>query len=381
MKKIVILGSTGSIGTQTLEVVEKYPKNFKVIGLAAHSNYKLLAQQAKKFNVKHIALYNEDKLNELKKLIQSENIYVGQAGINFLATLDEADLIVSSIVGTQGILSTYEAVKAKKNIALANKESLVFAGDIIMPLARKKKCHIIPIDSEHSAIWNLLKDRRKEKIKQIVLTASGGPFFNTPIEKFKNITIEEALKHPKWNMGAKISIDSATMLNKGFEVIEAHHLFDIDYKNINVVVHPQSLVHSMIKDKDGFYYAQIGPHDMRFPILSALFYDKKMVDNLFEDFDITDNESFQFFKPDYNKFPLLQLAFDVGKEGGILPAVFAVADDLAVEKFLNKEIAFTEIPLFIKKIIDSYVKKNIKTPSIDELLNIAKEIKETHASI
>ncbi len=383
MKRIVILGSTGSIGKSTLDVVRHYPEHFQVIGLSARNNISLLAQQAKEFRVKEIGIAGHHNFKELKTLCPECNIHAGEASYTALCNIKNIDMVVSSIVGADGLLPTYTAIKNGHDVALANKESLVLAGDIIIPLAKKMGCTITPIDSEHSAIWNLLRTLRPGHADRLTLTASGGPFFRKDMKQFKNITIKQALKHPTWNMGAKITIDSATMMNKGLEVIEAHHLFGYSFEKIDVVIHPESIIHSMVKSTDGMFYAQIGPHDMKFPILSALTHDTS-IKNTMKNFGIdqlAELGKMTFFKPDMKKFPLLKLAYDVGKAGGILPAVFTAADDIAVQMFLEKKIGFTDIYRKISKEIERFSKKSLKEkPDIFTILDMIKEIK-SHPSL
>lgn len=379
MKKIVILGSTGSIGKSTLDVVRHYPNLFKVVGLSARSNVQLLAQQAKEFKVKDIGIANLNGGKQLNALCPSCRIHVGEESYTELCALDDVDMVVSSIVGAEGLMPTYTAIQKGHDIALANKESLVLAGDIIIPLARKKGCAVTPIDSEHSAIWNLLRTLKPGYAERLTLTASGGPFFNRDLRDFKSISVEQALKHPTWKMGAKITIDSATMMNKGLEVIEAHHLFGYGFDKIDVIIHPESIIHSMIKSVDGMFYAQIGPHDMKFPILSALTHDRT-VQNTMRPFGIdqlAELGKMTFHKPDFRKFPLLKLAYEVGKAGGILPAVFTAADDVAVQLFLDGKIGFMDIHRYIRSAINRYEKTSWpKKTEIADIILIMKEIKE-----
>ncbi len=377
IKNLVILGSTGSIGKSTLDVVRHFSDRFKVIGLSARSNIHLLAQQAKEFGVKQIGIAGTQHFKELSSLCPGCKIHAGADSYTSLCSLPQIDMVVSSIVGAEGLLPTYTALMNGHDIALANKESLVMAGSIIMPLAKKKGCVITPIDSEHSAVWNLLKTLHKEHIEKVTLTASGGPFFKTPLKKFQKITVEQALKHPTWSMGAKITIDSATMMNKGFEVIEAHHLFDMSFDKIKVIIHPESIIHSMVKSDDGMFYAQIGPHDMKFPIFSALTYDCR-IKNTMKNFgmdQLAELGKMTFFKPDLRKFPLLRMAYEIGKEGGILPAVLTAADDVAVRKFLSGAIGFMGIHKYIQKEISRYAStSNNQTPNITTIQDIIKEV-------
>lgn len=373
MKKLVILGSTGSIGRNTLEIIRRYPENFKVIGLAAGSNLAMLAKQVQEFKPEYAALYDHKKHTALKNRLPGTEILSGEQGLKDMACIPQADIIVSAISGIHGLIPTYAAAQAGKNIALANKESLVLAGHLILANIKKNKAVLTPVDSEHSAVWNLLKHTNTKKVREIVLTASGGPFLHRKTDTFTSITIKNALTHPTWNMGAKITIDSATMMNKGFEVIEAHHLFGFPYDKIKVVIHPESVIHSLIHSTDGSYYAQLAPPDMKLPILSALDPSGKLENN-FSKFDLTKLGGLTFLKPDLKKFPLLKLAYTAGKEGGILPAVLAAADDMAVQKFLNKEIAFTDIYRLTNRALNKYAKQNIKAPSLETILEVTQEI-------
>lgn len=374
MKKIVILGSTGSIGQSALEVIRTYPEEFKVVGLSAKNNYKLLKEQAEEFKVKNIGIENEVHYSILRKSLPSVKIWTGKDSYTVLTGLPEADLVLSAIVGIEGLLPTWHAINSYKNVALANKESLVVAGDILMSFAKKKKVKIIPVDSEHNAIWSILSFVPKEKLKKIILTASGGPFFKKSISSLKKVTIKEALNHPTWNMGAKITVDCATMINKGFEVIEAHHLFGVPYDNIEVIIHPESVIHSLVQTKDGSYYAKLGQRDMKFPILSALS-EGKIVESRFPTLDLKNLSGLNFFQPDLRKFPLLKLSYEVGKKGGIFPAIFAAADELAVKNFLKGKISFVEIYRFIEKRLKKAEDLNIPSDiTITDIFEITKDI-------
>jgi 1-deoxy-D-xylulose-5-phosphate reductoisomerase len=379
MKRIVILGSTGSIGKSTLDVVRHYPDLFKVVGLSARNNVRLLAQQAKEFRVKDIGIANDNERTKLQELCPSCRIHSGERSYTELCSLDDVDIVVSSISGAEGLMPTYTAIQNGCDIALANKESLVLAGDIIMPLAKRLGCTVTPIDSEHNAIWNLLRTLKPGCVERLTLTASGGPFFKRSLADFRTITVEQALRHPTWDMGAKITIDSATMMNKGLEVIEAHHLFGYAFDKIDVIIHPESVIHSMIKSVDGMFYAQIGPHDMKFPILSALTHDDT-VHNRMKPFGIehlAELGKMTFHKPDHRKFPLLKMAYEVGKAGGILPAVFTASDDVAVQLFLERKIGFTDIYRFIRASINRYSKIVMpQKTGIADIFGIMQEIKE-----
>ncbi len=373
MKKIVILGSTGSIGKNTLEVIRAFRDKFKVIALTAKQNIKILENQIKEFQPKYVAVLNSDAAAKLKKKIKNIEVFVGEDGIKYLLKLKNIDLIVNAIMGSAGLRYTYEAIKTGKIIALANKESLVMAGKIVMKSAKKYKSSIVPIDSEHSALFHLLHNKKPKEIEKIILTASGGPFFRWKTIDLKNVTPWEALKHPVWRMGSKITVDSATMLNKGFEIIEAHHLFNIDYDKIDVIIHPQSIIHSMVQIIDGEIYAQLSPPDMKFPIINALSFPEKLK-NPFKRLSLEKIKKLSFEKPDYNKFPLLKYSYEIGKRGGNLPAALTVADEIAVNLFLQRKIKFNQIFKLIKNIVESV--KFIKNPDIEDIFNTENYILE-----
>lgn len=368
MKKISILGSTGSIGTQTLEIVREND-DLQVEALVAKSNIDLLEKQVREFMPKLVCVYDEDKAQVLKKNISGLNIDVvsGMDGMIQCAIIDTAEIVVTAIVGMIGILPTIEAIKAGKDIALANKETLVTAGHIIIPLAKEKNINIYPVDSEHSAIFQSINGENKKEIKKIILTASGGPFRGKKIEDLKNICPEDALKHPNWSMGRKITIDSATMVNKGLEVIEAKWLFDVDFDKVQVVVHPQSIIHSMVEYMDGAVMAQLGMPDMKLPIQYALYYPhRRIMNNDKLDFYKVNNLTFE--EPDMNTFKGLKLAYDVGRAGGSLPTVYNAANEKAVALFLDKKIGFLDIYNIIEKCVDKH--SNIDNPSIEEILEV-----------
>lgn len=375
MKKISILGSTGSIGTQTLEVVRAYQKDLKVTALAAGSNIKLLEQQILEFKPNVVCVYDEEKAKELKDKLSYLKIPIlsGMDGLIACATEREAEIVVGAVVGMIGIRPTIEAIKAKKDIALANKETLVTAGHLIMPLAEENKVALLPVDSEHSAIFQALHGENKKEVSKILLTASGGPFRGKTKEELKNIQVEDALKHPNWAMGRKITIDSSTMINKGLEVIEAKWLFDVDFEQIEVVIQPQSIIHSMVEYKDGAVIAQLGTPDMRLPIQYALFYpSRRPVEG--ERLDFTKIGKIDFCKPDMETFYGLRLAYEVGKKGGSMPTVFNSANEAAVAKFLNREISYLEIPEIIEYSLSKATWK--ENPTLEEILSIEQETYE-----
>jgi len=371
MKNISIIGSTGSIGTQTLDVVNYLSGKFKVVGLAAHSNVEKIFQQIKKFKPRSVALYSTKHAKQLRKkiLYSSLNlnveVYSGMDGLEEIASLDECDVVVNSVVGSIGIKPTVKAIESGKDVALANKETLVSAGKIVMEKVKKHGTNMIPIDSEHSAVFQCLRGESSEDVNKIILTASGGPFRNYSRERLERVTINDTLKHPTWKMGKKISVDSATLMNKGFEVIEAHWLFGISYENIEVVIHPQSIVHSMIEFVDGSVIAQLGIHDMRIPIQYALTFPERLCNSL-PKLNLNEYKTLTFEKPNTELFPCLKYAYNAGKTGGTMPAVMNAADEIAVHNFLSGNIKFIHIPKIIHKIMEKH--KLIKKPTLEQIL-------------
>lgn len=369
MKRISILGSTGSIGTQTIEVCRNL-KDINIEAITANSNIDIVEKQAEEFRPKLIAIMNYDKAEELKERLSKttmSNIKVlsGMEGLVEAATIESADTVVVSVVGNIGIKPTYEAINCKKEIALATKEVMVSGGSLITNEAEKNGVRILPIDSEHSAIFQSLQGNSMNKIHKIILTASGGPFRGRKKDELINVTAKEALKHPNWDMGAKITIDSATMMNKGLEVIEAKWLFNVDVSQIQVVVHPQSILHSAVEYEDGAVIGQMGVPDMKVPISYALTYPNRIANN-FEKLDITKVGTLTFEEPDFETFQCLDLAYSAIKTGGTMPAVLNAANEIAVAAFLKGEIGFMDIPNIIKNTMGAYtVKYNY---SIDELL-------------
>lgn len=374
MKKIAILGSTGSIGTQTLEVVREN-KDIEVVGLAAGNNIRLLEEQIREFHPKTVAVWSEERAKELRKKVKDIDVKVvsGMEGLIELSVMEESEILVTAIVGMIGIRPTIEAIKAGKDIALANKETLVTAGHIIMPLAKEHRVSILPVDSEHSAIFQSLQGGQEKALHKILLTASGGPFRGKTKGELANIQVEDALKHPNWEMGRKITIDSSTLVNKGLEVIEAKWLFDVSFDQIEVVVHPQSIIHSMVEYVDGAIIAQLGTPDMKLPIQYALYYpERRFLPG--ERLDFAKLSQLTFEKPDMETFYGLRLAFEAGRAGGSLPTVFNAANELAVSKFLERKIKYLEIP----EIIEYCMQKHtiIGNPSVDEILQTEQEVYE-----
>ncbi|MCM1467908.1 MAG: 1-deoxy-D-xylulose-5-phosphate reductoisomerase [Alistipes sp.] len=366
MKYISVLGSTGSIGTQTLDVVRKND-DLKVAALTAGSNIQLLAKQIREFKPLLACVGNGELAKELKLLTGDCGVKIvsGMEGLIEAAVIKEAEIVVTAIVGMIGIRPTIEAIKAGKDIALANKETLVTAGHIIMPLAKERQVRILPVDSEHSAIFQSLNGEPRAKIEKILLTASGGPFRGKTIEEMKDIQVEDALKHPNWSMGRKITVDSATMVNKGLEVMEAKWLFDVNLSDVCVVVHPQSVIHSMVQFVDGGIMAQLGTPDMRLPIQYALYYpDRKFLDT--KRLDFFELGSMTFEKPDPENFKGLALAYEAAKQGGNIPTAFNAANEKAVALFLDRKIGFLQIPQLIGFAMNET--KYIENPSVEEIL-------------
>lgn len=372
MKKIAILGSTGSIGTQTLDIVSKND-DLQVVGIAAGRNIDLLEKQIRQFSPRLAAVGDEKKAQELKLRVQDTDCKIvgGMEGLIELAVMEEAEILVTAIVGMIGICPTVAAICAGKHIALANKETLVTAGHIIMPLAKEHNVKILPVDSEHSAIFQALNGENPKTIEKLLITASGGPFRGKKTEELKNIRVEDALKHPNWAMGQKITIDSATLVNKGLEVMEAKWLFDVDLDRIQVVVQPQSVIHSMIEFKDGSIMAQLGTPDMRLPIQYALYEgERKYLDG--ERLDFAKLASITFENPDMETFKGLPLAMQASKTGGSMPTVFNAANEKAVALFLNRKIGFLDIYEIIEKAMNEH--ELILNPTVEEIINIEQDV-------
>lgn len=353
MKKIAILGSTGSIGRSTLEVIAQNRDRFRVVALAAGSNIDLLEQQIKTFSPDIAAVADADAAYVLNKRIKGTEILSGDEGINSVAAYVGADFVVSAIVGSAGLLPTITAIKAGKTVGLANKEALVMAGAIVMREAKKSGTRIMPVDSEHSAVSQCIEGHNSADIRRIILTASGGPFINRTKDDLKNIKPKDALKHPNWNMGRKISIDSATLMNKGLEVIEACWLFDMPPEKIDVLIHPQSIVHSLVEFKDRSFMAQMSMPDMRGPISYALSYPER-TDGPIAGLELENIGPLTFRKPDHDMFPCLLYAYETIKAGGTLPAVLNAANEIAVCAFLDDKIGFNDIPTVIRKIVEGH---------------------------
>ena len=354
MKKISLLGSTGSIGVNTLDVVERYPEKFQVCALSAGSNVELFARQIRKFKPTLVALFDVTKIDILKELVADLDVEIisGPEGLVSVASFLDADLVVSGVVGSAGLLPALSALRAGKNLALANKETLVIAGELVLQEAELTNAKVIPIDSEHSAIFQALNGEKPERIKKIILTASGGPFRTFSLKQMENITVKEALNHPNWSMGAKITIDSSTMMNKGLEYIEAKWLFGVN-TNVEVIVHAQSIIHSMIEFVDTSIIAQLGIPDMRVPIAYALTYPDRFVSEL-PSLDLASMSDLTFEAPDLERFPCLQLAMDAMKIGETMPAVLNAANEVAVQAFLEEQIPYKEISEIIRMVMHNH---------------------------
>jgi len=375
MKRIAVLGSTGSIGTQTLDIVRNYKEDLRVLALAASSSMELMEAQIREFSPKVVAMWSEKAAEELKVRVKDLEVKVlcGMEGLLEIAVMEEVDTLVTAIVGMIGIRPTIEAIKAGKDIALANKETLVCAGHIIMPLAKEHGVSILPVDSEHSAIFQSLNGEPAGRIQKILLTASGGPFRGRGREALTNIQVEDALKHPNWAMGRKITIDSSTLVNKGLEVMEAKWLFGVEPEQIQVIVHPQSIIHSMVEYVDGAVIAQLGIPDMKLPIQYALFYPdrKPMYEKKLDFFEL---KNMTFEKPDMETFYGLKLAYEALNAGGSVPTVYNAANEKAVALFLERKIGYLQIPELIQKSMESHAK--IENPNVEQILNAEREVYE-----
>lgn len=360
MKKIVILGSTGSVGRQTLDIVRQFSEHFKVIGLSAGNNLDLLQQQINEFNPDVVSCERPDdllntNLVKVSSLVSHEEV----------ASCPEADIVVAASVGKAGLTPIIAAINAGKNIALANKESIVMAGELIVSLAKKRGVEILPVDSEPSAIWQCIRGEDKD-LSKIIITASGGALKNIPLSQLNNVTPEQALRHPTWQMGKKITIDSATLMNKGFEVIESKWLFNLDWNQIEVVVHPQSVIHSLVEFKDRSVKAQLSPPDMRLPIQYAMFYPNRVKNEFIEQFDPIKTGSLTFEKLDHQRYPCFEIALEAASKGGTYTSVLNASDEVAVGKFLNGLIRFTDIPVLVESVLSKHNK--IHSPSIEDII-------------
>jgi 1-deoxy-D-xylulose-5-phosphate reductoisomerase len=374
MKKVFILGSTGSIGVNCLNVISNFNNKFEVTGLTVNSNTALLLEQIKQFNPRVVVVRDQNAAKKIaNKLPRSCELFVGEEGLIKASIEVEYDIFMGAMVGFAGLAPTLEAIKRGKRIALANKETLVVAGEIVTKLVLENSAEIIPVDSEHSAIYQCLIGENLIEVEKLILTASGGPFLNKDKSFFENATVDEALSHPNWKMGSKITIDSATMMNKGLEVIEAHWLFGLPVDKIEVVIHPQSIIHSMVQFIDGSIKAQLGLPDMKLPIQYALTFPER-VQNNFKRTSLPSINSLTFFEPDINKFECLELAFDALNAGGTAPCILNAANEVAVSKFLKKEIKFSHIPLLINKALDKV--ENIFSSDLETIFECDKKTRE-----
>jgi 1-deoxy-D-xylulose-5-phosphate reductoisomerase len=371
VKAITLLGSTGSIGTQTLDIVAQYPDRFRIVGLTAGRNVTLLAQQIRQFRPEIVAICNEDKLQELRDAIADIDpqpiLLAGETGVVEVAKYGDARAVVTGIVGCAGLLPTIAAIEAGKEIALANKETLIAGGPVVNPLVEKHGVKLLPADSEHSAIFQCLQGVPAGGLRRIILTASGGAFRDLPVEKLASVKVADALKHPNWSMGQKITIDSATLMNKGLEVIEAHYLFGMDYDDIDIVIHPQSIIHSLIELQDTSVLAQLGWPDMRLPLLYALSWPERIPTN-WERLNLVKSGDLTFREPDHQKYPCMNLAYAAGRAGGSMPAVLNAANEQAVALFLEEKIQFLDIPKVIDKVCDKHQKDNCQSPTLEDIL-------------
>jgi 1-deoxy-D-xylulose-5-phosphate reductoisomerase len=373
MKKITLLGSTGSIGVSALDVIEKNPNKFKVMALAAGKNVRLLAKQVLKFQPKIVAVRARQDAERLRQILGLKNnipILYDETGVEEVASYPPSDMVISAISGAAGLKPTLAAIEAGKDIALANKETMVIAGHLVTKKAKIKKINIFPVDSEHSAIFQCLEGQKLQSLRRIILTASGGPFLNFSKDDLKKVTLEQALKHPRWKMGRKITIDSASLMNKGLEVIEAKWLFNLDIGHIDVLIHPQSVVHSLIELLDGSVLAQLGIADMRIPIAYALTYPDRMINDL-PRLNLAKTGRLEFYPPDMKKFPCLGLAYEAGRIGETAPAALNAANEIAVAAFIENKICFNDLPKVIEKVLDKH--QTQRNPSLEDILDTDSE--------
>jgi 1-deoxy-D-xylulose-5-phosphate reductoisomerase len=374
MKRILILGSTGSIGINTLNVIRNFPEKFRITALTVNTRIDLLEPQIKEFNPEFVVVKNKELAEELRKRTgKSTKVLSGIEGLTKVASESDYDILIGAMVGFAGLVPTIEAIKRGKRIALANKETLVVAGELVNELVKQYKSEIIPVDSEHSAIFQCMSGENPSEVEKLILTASGGPFREMRKEDFEEVTVEDALNHPNWKMGNKITIDSATMMNKGLEVIEAHWLFNLPKEKIDVVVHPQSIIHSMVQFVDGSIKAQMGLPDMKLPIQYALTYPERLP-NSFPRTSLSEISTLTFSKPDPQKFVCLRLAYETLETGGTAPCILNAANEIAVDKFLKKEIKFSDIPALICNALDHF--DNHKNPELQTIIEQDKQTRE-----
>ncbi len=374
MKKIAILGASGSIGTQTIDVITNNPDKFELVSASVGSNIDYLNNLIATFpTLKCISVQNESDLEKINDF--NGEVGYGIEGMSKVACFSEADIVITAVVGSVGLVPTINAIKAKKNIGLANKETLVTAGHIIMPMIEEYGVEMYPVDSEHSAIFQCLNGENKKELNKLIITASGGSFRDKKRDELANVSVDDALNHPNWSMGAKITIDSATMFNKGLEIIEAHHLFNVDYDDIEVLIHKQSIIHSMVEFNDYSVMAQLGTPDMRLPIQYAITYPERLEIKNSERLNLAEIAKLDFKNVDYNRYPAVKLAYDAGRIGGSMPTVLNAANEVAVDLFLNEKIKFLEIETLVQESMNAHTV--INNPNVDEIMEIDREVRET----
>jgi len=380
MKSIALLGSTGSVGVSTLDLVRRFPEEFKAAGLVAGRNLKLLASQIKEFSPRWVSIREKERIPELRRLLGTHSVELlwGEAGAVNVATANGVDVVLAAIVGGAGLVPTFEAVRAGKEVALANKEALVMAGEIFVQEAKQREVRLLPVDSEHSAIFQCLQGNRREDVDRIILTASGGPFLRASLKRLHRVTVKEALKHPNWKMGPKITIDSATMMNKGLEVVEARWLFDVAPSQVEVVIHPQSVIHSMVRYQDGSIMAQLGIPDMRIPIAYALSYPCRLKTS-WRPLELTRLGALTFLPVEKRRYPALKLAYEALAEGGTMPAVLNAANEVAVAAFLERRVGFRDIHRIIEKTMRAHVSTHPR--AVQEILDVDRWAREKAASL
>jgi len=373
VKAITLLGSTGSIGTQTLDILESHPEDFRLVGIAAGNNVELLAQQVRQFKPEIVAICNASKLDDLKAALADLDpqpiILAGDDGVVEVARYGDAEAVITGIVGCAGLLPTLAAIEAGKDIALANKETLIAGGPAVLPLVEKHGVKLLPADSEHSAIFQCLQGVPDGGLRRIILTASGGAFRDWPVEKLPQVTVTDALKHPNWSMGRKITVDSATLMNKGLEVIEAHYLFGKDYDDIDIVIHPQSIIHSLIELQDTSVLAQLGWPDMRLPLLYAISWPDRVYTD-WEPLDLVKAGTLTFREPNHAKYPCMDLAYAAGRAGGTMTAVLNAANEKAVELFLDEKIGYLDIAKVIERVCDRHRDDLVAQPGLADILTV-----------
>ena len=380
MKKLALLGSTGSIGVSTLALVREFPEKFHIHGMVAGRNLPLLAKQIREFSPACVAIQRDEDVPQLRALVGRRKLEIlhGESGASAVAAAPEVDVVLAAIVGGAGLMPTFNGILAGKEIALANKEALVMAGELFVSAAKKKRVRLLPVDSEHSAIFQCLQGNDRAEVDKLILTASGGPFLKTPLHRLEKVTVAQALKHPNWKMGQKITIDSATMMNKGLEVIEARWEFDMEPSRIDVVIHPQSLVHSMVRYQDGSIIAQLGIADMRIPIAYALAFPHRLKGS-WEGLDLTQRKLLNFLSVEKKRFPALALAYHALREGGTMPAVLNAANEVAVAGFLHRRIGFREIHRIIGNIMQKH--NNRRATAIGDVLEVDRWAREKASSL